>query len=990
MPDLLSRLRASLAGRYAVERALGQGGMATVYLARDERHHRQVAIKVLSPDLAATLGQERFLQEIEIAAGLTHPNVLPLHDSGQVSADADGPALLYYVMPFVEGETLRDRLKRERQLPAADAMRIASEVGAALDYAHRKGVVHRDVKPENILLADGHAVVADFGIARAITAAGGERLTATGLAIGTAAYMSPEQATADHALDGRSDLYSLGVVVFEMLAGEPPFTGPTAQAILAKRFAGPAPDLSVVRPGLSVSVTRAVARTLEPVPADRFSTAAEFVTALSSQSTAASGVVAAVRSGRWSTGVAFLLLAVFAIGAYLIWRPTRALALDPNLVAVAPFDVRGAGLETWREGLMDYLSRSLDGAGPVRTVSPSIFVRSWTGPADPASTRALGRRVGAGLVVSGSAIRGGGDSVRLRASLLDVATGSTSGETELVGDTLSIDRLADSLALKLLAVIGQTRPVGAVRNTPFGGVALPALKSYLRGEQMYRRSLWDSALVYYGRAVAEDSTFAPASRRMSMVLDWNPATSGDYQASEDYLRREVTFNHGWGPRDSLLIAIDAVSKPDAPPDSVFLWWSRLGPLLSEATRRFPGDPEVWMAVGEARFHGGPLTGTSEQALMAFDRAIELDSGLAPAYEHTLGLAIRIGGPERAARYVAALHRMNLANANAASPLEHITTMLAAAALLDTAGLLTVDRARLIESASVLELYSAGIEHLAAWPDSTETAVQLFRSLAAGNHRAAGAPEWVVDPGMWPTYLAMTLIARGHLREAWAVYQPRLGRTDSLWYADFLTPVLQLALLTSEAARLPSDYLGGELPAAAERRLQTPDGWLVTGDSGALARYHDQMRRQAQDTPAGPERVRVESQALLAGAYLALVRSDSAEALRRMGAIPDSACLLMYCRLLKYHEARLLTARGQDREAGEILDRWLEVQGGATFTIPAVLERAQVAERLGEGEKARRLYQLFIDFWRDADPELQGYVSQARAGLLRVEGMASNR
>ncbi|HMA19990.1 MAG TPA: serine/threonine-protein kinase, partial [Gemmatimonadaceae bacterium] len=215
------RLSGTLGDRYRIEREIGAGGMATVYLAEDVRHHRRVAIKVLSPELSAVLGPERFLKEIELTANLQHPHILPLFDSGS----ADG--LLYYVMPYVEGETLRARLTRERQLPVADAVRIATDVADALDYAHKRHVVHRDIKPENILLHDGRPLVADFGIALAVEQAGGSRMTQTGMSLGTPQYMAPEQAMGDRSVDHRADIYALGAVVFEMLAGEPPFTGPT-------------------------------------------------------------------------------------------------------------------------------------------------------------------------------------------------------------------------------------------------------------------------------------------------------------------------------------------------------------------------------------------------------------------------------------------------------------------------------------------------------------------------------------------------------------------------------------------------------------------------------------------------------------------------------------------------------------------------------------------------------------------------------------------
>ena len=289
MPDTFDRLKAALADRYAIEREIGAGGMATVYLAEDLKHKRKVAVKVLRPELAATLGPERFVREIEIAAGLSHPHILPLHDSGE----ADG--FLYYVMPYVEGESLRERLDREGKLPVEDAVRLTDDVAAALSYAHDHGIVHRDVKPENIMLTGGRAVVADFGIARAVTAAGGERLTGTGLAIGTPAYMSPEQSMGLEDVDGRSDVYALGCVVYEMVVGRPPFEGTTPQALLAKHAVDTVPGLRTSDPAIPVYVERAVERALAKSPADRFQSASAFAEALTT------GTVVA-RVGRPSSG----------------------------------------------------------------------------------------------------------------------------------------------------------------------------------------------------------------------------------------------------------------------------------------------------------------------------------------------------------------------------------------------------------------------------------------------------------------------------------------------------------------------------------------------------------------------------------------------------------------------------------------------------------------------------------------------------------------
>jgi len=289
------RLVRALAARYRFERELGQGGMATVYLATDLRHDRRVAIKVLRSELAAMLGAERFLSEIKLTANLQHPHILPLHDSGEAGG------FLYYVMPFVEGESLRARLQREKQLPIPDALGIATEVASALDYAHRHGVIHRDIKPDNILLHDGHALVADFGIALAVSRAGESRLTQTGLSLGTPQYMSPEQATGDRDITPRSDVYALGAVMYEMLTGEPPFTGPTAQAVVVRAMTDPPPSIHSRRPTVPESVEAAVLVALQKLPADRFASAADFGRALVSEHSATRASAAA--GGRLARGV---------------------------------------------------------------------------------------------------------------------------------------------------------------------------------------------------------------------------------------------------------------------------------------------------------------------------------------------------------------------------------------------------------------------------------------------------------------------------------------------------------------------------------------------------------------------------------------------------------------------------------------------------------------------------------------------------------------
>ncbi|HET7585851.1 MAG TPA: protein kinase [Gemmatimonadaceae bacterium] len=333
MTRVEERLAAVLADRYRIERELGAGGMATVYLAEDLKHHRRVAIKVLHAELSAVLGPERFLKEIELTARLQHPHILPLFDSGT----AEG--LLYYVMPFVEGETLRARLAREKQLPIADALHVASEVADALQYAHERGVVHRDIKPENVLLQNGHALVADFGIALAVEQAGGARMTQTGLSLGTPQYMSPEQAMGERDIGPRSDIYSLGAVTYEMLVGEPPFTGPNAQAIVAQVLTSHAPLASTHRRSVPESVDAAISTALEKLPADRFATAMEFASALRAPLPGARSRSHTSERERSSLRMPWQAIAGVAVGALVAvawWllhsRPERERVLRASLV----------------------------------------------------------------------------------------------------------------------------------------------------------------------------------------------------------------------------------------------------------------------------------------------------------------------------------------------------------------------------------------------------------------------------------------------------------------------------------------------------------------------------------------------------------------------------------------------------------------------------------------------------------------------------------
>ncbi len=456
MPDLLESLRAALADRYAVERELGRGGMATVFLAEDLKHHRSVAIKVLHSELTAALGAGRFLREIEIAARLQHPHILPLYDSGAAAG------FLYYVMPYVEGESLRDRLTREKQLPQDDALRIATEVAGALAYAHSRGVVHRDIKPENIMLSGGTAVVADFGIAHAVTAAGdAQHLTQTGTVIGTPAYMSPEQATGSTEIDGRSDQYSLACVVYEMLVGEPPFTGPTAQAVIARHSLDMVSPPSIVRSTIPDAVEAAILRALAKLAVDRYATTALFGEALNAPSAATGAVrratlergLARPKSKWWR--VVPVAAAVAVVGGYLVVRslgPARVASEggpDPRHLAVLYFadDTKDHTLSYLADGLTEALIEELRQV-PSLTVISRNGVAPYRDPGIPADSVARALKVG--TIVRGDVeMAGGGRGFRVSVRLIDGASGADFKRASFEQPAGAVLAIRDSLAQKV-------------------------------------------------------------------------------------------------------------------------------------------------------------------------------------------------------------------------------------------------------------------------------------------------------------------------------------------------------------------------------------------------------------------------------------------------------------------------------------------------------------------------------------------------------------
>jgi serine/threonine protein kinase/tetratricopeptide (TPR) repeat protein len=599
MTDTVVQLRDALRNRYLLERELGRGGMATVYLAHDLKHERRVALKVLHPDLAATIGPRRFLQEIRVTSRLQHPHILPVFDSGESSGQ------LWYAMPYVEGESLRQRLTREKQLSVDAALQITRDVAAALAYAHRHGVIHRDIKPENILLEGEQAVVADFGIARAIDAAGGERLTETGLALGTPAYMSPEQAAGQRELDGRSDMYGLACVLYEMLAGEPPFTGPTARAVVARHSMDPVPPIRTVRPGVPASVERAITRALAKVPPDRYRDIAEFTAALAAQEAGPAAVPLRRRHARWVTlgGLALGLMIILFAGLTLRSVGHRSAgAVAPGRVrslAILPLE-NLSGDSSLGDAMTEALTTDLGRISALRVASRSATMR-YKGSTRSAAE--IARQLGVDAVLEGGVQRSG-DSLRVDMRLISGTSGyqlwAQRFEERMARRFAIEDAISRSLvsALKLSVTSSEEQKL---RTPPTTNAE--AYNAFLLGKVHVRRenrSDDSMAIGLFERAVALDPGFAVA---------------------------EAELAHAYGvriflyaPRDTATLEKGLVAAEKA---------LRLDPNLAEA--HYARGFLLWTPAGHF---------AHEQAIQEYKRALQLDPNLddvhhqlALVYEH---------------------------------------------------------------------------------------------------------------------------------------------------------------------------------------------------------------------------------------------------------------------------------------------------------------------------------------------------------------------
>src|SRR5215208_3867202 len=1023
LPDLRDVLQRTLGDAYLIERELPGGGMSRLFLATERALKRPVVIKLLPRELTSEVSAARFRREIELAAQLRHPNILPVLNAGT----RDG--LLYYVMPYVPGESLRQRLVRERRMSTAEALRLLREASDALAYAHHSGVVHRDVKPENILLEQGHAVLADFGIARGALFGkedGPDRLTVSGVSIGTPGYMAPEQAAGERQVDARADVYALAVVGYEMLAGRTPFEGATAQAMLAAQLTEAPTPLASLCPDAPPGAVRAIHRALERAPEARFRTAAEFRDVLDASFAEEAGGGA---SGGRRRGTGTALAALVGEGLSAARRllrgafgepaepatsgtPSQQLVLALNspvcnvdsTVAVLPFAVHGTDrLAYLGEGMVDLLSAKLDGAGGLCTADPRAVlgliaqeggaVAAGRAP-DPAQARAIAQRVNAGRFVLGSLVEAGG---RLQASATLYATDGGAWEATAratADEEAQLFELVDELAIQLLAGrdVRQQRATAATAGGVAGGGGpglatstthrLPALRAYLDGERLFRAGQFTLAVDAFRSAVEEDPTFALAWYRLSLAAEWSGHRGMQEAAAEQALK------HG-----------GRLSEYDRRHLAAFVAWRHGDPAAESMYRDLvtvrPNDVEAWFQLGEVLFHLGPLCGRPiAESRTAWERVLAFEP------EH-------VGALHHLARIAAVEGRR--------TDLDDLTRRLLR---------VSPDGERAIEM-TALHAFTAGdaeeqrraAEGLRASSDAT--LIITVRTVAAYSGNLPGAArlaQLLTEPSR-----AASVRALGHIQCAYLeVARGRWGAARD--HLDAAEPLDEAAALAARGLMLslpfpPAPAVPRAVLEAARDRLTSWDADAVAsppGDSPSMfVRIHHGVYPHLRAYVLGVLHVRLgdfaaahryatelegcaataqHREALLprglsegVRAHMAAARGDHASAL----AILERSTVSMsydlplaspfYSRSAERFLRACLVAENPVR--AEEAARWYNSFGETSvydliFLAPSHLRRAELFERAGDRVRAAGHYKKFVSLWKVADVELRPVVAGA--------------
>jgi len=991
MTDLRDRLQASLGESYRLDRELTGGGMSRVFVAHDTRLGREVVVKVLSPDLAAGVNSDRFHREILVAAQLQHPQIVPVLAAGET----DG--LPYFTMPYVAGESLRRRLDGGKSLPVVDTVAVLRDVARALAYAHEHGVVHRDIKPDNVLVAGGSAAVTDFGIAKALSSSrtfGGEHLTRVGNSLGTPAYMAPEQVAADPNADHRIDIYSFGAMAYELLTGSPPFGGRPPHEVLSAQLTEQPVPLQTRAPDVPRALAALVMKCLAKNPADRPQTADEIVRALdridlSSDGSAPTPTPKASR-GRTIAIVAAVLIAV-AGGGWAIWERfrSRGPAPDPSTVAVVPFRVASAdpALYYLREGMLDLLAAKLTGEGGLRATDPRQLLDAWrkAGGSESAELSrdddlALARRLGAGRLLLGDVV-GTPNRIVLTASLLGSSRGDSIAKLSVEGPPDSLAWLVDRLAARLLA---ETSSEGAAARASLTSTSLPALRAYLDGQAKMRRVDVMGAAKDFERALDADSTFALAALGLRMASSWYGDATLQQRGLDIAWRERARLSQ----RDqALLLAVAGPRYPEAPTAQELL----------QARERYlamaPDRADAWYLLGDHIFHYGwvlNVPNPEERALESFRRASEIDSTYVVGYVHALPLSLSLGDTADARRF----ERLRLA-ADTSRYWYVLHRWQKAYVLGDSA------RAHAIADSIDLSQYVYGMDQVAFY-DGTGTSdvrrgidTALKKENSDQSRRAIErlAHDFELVSGRPSSALAHLLASGDSATDA---NIPILEVRDAL-IADGDTTAARdavRALARWEAGPIASDSARRTNQRAATRVLEP---WrLAHGDTSQTRRSIDRLRAIAHPL-TGARKIEADVEI----AAIEAMHADVAHS-------PDLRAITLHLdsllRVLDYATAspgrtsfenliaaRLLEKVGDTRAAlaaaRRRTDAWVQ---NNPYLATQLREQGRLAALAGEREEAIRAYRHYLAFRTDVDPALRPQVEAVRRELTQLEKSSAGK
>ncbi len=954
MSDQLTLIKEGLSGAYVIEREIGRGGMATVYLARDVKHDRSVAVKVLRPELALAVGAERFTREIKFAATLQHPHILPVYDSGSVKGQ------LYYVMPFVSGESVAERLGRLGKLSIEEALQIASDVANALQHAHDEGVIHRDIKPANIMLTGGMALVADFGVAVAVSESDGDRLTHTGIAIGTPAYMSPEQATGESGVDGRSDIYSLACVLFEMLAGKPPYQGSTVQATITQRFTDSIPSVRKRRAEVPESVDWVIEKALAKMPSDRYQTGAEFARVLDMAKSGETVPRVSARKSRLAPVLAVVAIILFGLFWARPWVSGGAVLPGAAVIAVMPFNSSGSGVVLLGEGMVDLLSTNLDGVDGIRTVDPRAVFDRWrrrgdSGPVDRAGALDVGIELGAGAIIQGSVIEAGPE-VRITAELVGV-DGVQLARVQVDGPADSVLSLVDNLSVTLLQEVWRSQDgVPDLRLSAITTNSLDAIRAYLQGEQHFRRSEWDSAVVYLERAVTTDSSFALASFQLTHVYGWLDG-HGSPRALES-LALAMRHATRLPRREQELVATHDLFERGRP-ESI--------EMLRAYVRDYPSDAVGWYELGDAEYHAQTMLGISDvEIYAAFERAFDLVPTMSAALIHPIEIALVQGDRDRFERYISLLD--SVGGRNDVARFRQIATGLWGSGVEADEALVDLVRSRPEQLDLVFQAF---------FLDPDVDVDRILNALDVG----------IADGGMPAPGLSITkarfLSGLGRLEESGALIENVARRQPGLVALASVYPVFAgiadanfgapgVAVLNASA---PGNHLVGYLRALYASAMGNPlgasaelDQFAVDSTSAGTGGFGSLI------TAARGLVVMLEGDTLNG---IAMMRAGMEE----IGFGPGASAFLGPARF----ELGLSLTHNADTRYEGINVLTYALRGEPEYSAIAGLAVARALAEAGENSEAVAEYDRFVRLWEGADPQLQDVVGMARRAIQELSG-----